>query len=216
MQQVNIPAGVTKVGSRAFLGCINLTEIHFNDGLQSIGQRAFHSCWDLRSVTIPSSVIEVGSGAFYNCSNLAEVHFIEGSLQVIDRETFRGCNALQQVTIPASVTRLGDLAFTNCANLTQVILLGGEHLLNKRFLYRDQGRFNQGGVLNQDRLIEMIGSGSMHCFAFAECPLLATVKISTAKALSQLMSRLPHECRLSIEEKFVTCAVLSLRKMAMS
>ena len=77
-----------------------------------------------------------------------------------------------------------------------MILLGGDNLLNQRFL--DRGIFIEEGALNQQRLNDMIGSNSVNAFAFSDCPLTA-IKISVTGPLAERMSRLPQECRLSVE-----------------
>lgn len=44
------------LGSNAFQGCLNLTEVHFNDGMQIIGPGTFCDCKALRSVAVPATV----------------------------------------------------------------------------------------------------------------------------------------------------------------
>jgi len=95
-----------------------VTEVHFNDGLQVIGERAFQYCTALEQVAIPSSVTKLGNHAFQGC-NLAEVQLHEG-LQVIGERAFDDCAALQQVTIPSSVTKFRYGAFHGCVNLAEV------------------------------------------------------------------------------------------------
>ncbi len=64
LQKVDIPDSVEKIGSDAFLHCINLTEIKIPDSVTSIGYSAFWGCTSLSSITIPSSVINIEFGAF--------------------------------------------------------------------------------------------------------------------------------------------------------
>ncbi|EJK63106.1 hypothetical protein THAOC_16257 [Thalassiosira oceanica] len=60
------------LGSNAFQGCLNLTEVHFNDGMQIIGPGAFCDCKALRSVAVPATVSDIGNSAFKNCTELAK------------------------------------------------------------------------------------------------------------------------------------------------
>ena len=208
LQQVTIPLSVTKLGLMAFNGCANLTEVHFNDGLEVIAKSAFRGCKALKQVALPASVTELGGCAFWGCSNLTFAHFSEG-LENICEAAFLDCTALRSVTVPSSVTGLGRCAFSGCTNLTEVVLLGGEMLLNLRFL--DRGLSSEEGALNKAKFKEMFPSGfdyGMNVFhgsneavgmnAFHDCPLTA-IKISIPRAFSKRMARLPHECRLSVE-----------------
>jgi len=195
LQQAVIPSSVTELGDGAFYKCINLTVVQFDEGsaLKVVGKDAFGWCHALRSVNILSSVTSLGSRAFNNCINLAEVRLNDG-LQDIGSKAFYGCTALQSATVPSSVTKLWFYGFGFCTNLTEVIFLGGKRLLNQGFLER--GLFSGQGVLNRQTLQEMVAINGYN--AFRDCPL-ATIKISIPRALSERMTRLPQECRLSIE-----------------
>ena len=63
---IEIPTGVTSIGSRAFEYCRSLTSVTIPEGVTSIGRSAFYNCSNLTSVTIPSSVTSIDSKAFYN------------------------------------------------------------------------------------------------------------------------------------------------------
>ena len=64
--EVTIPAGVTKIGERAFSGNISLTSVTISEGVKSIGSQAFEQCNNLKNITIPKSVISIGYNAFYD------------------------------------------------------------------------------------------------------------------------------------------------------
>ena len=53
---VRIGSHVKDIPDGTFEGCINLVEVHLNDGLHFIGNRAFRDCKALQQVTIPPSV----------------------------------------------------------------------------------------------------------------------------------------------------------------
>ena len=85
----------------------------------SIGNRAFHGCSGLTSVTIPNSVTSIGEYAFYYCSGLTSVT-IPNSVTSIGYNAFADCSGLTSVTIPNSVTSIGSSAFSSCSGLTSV------------------------------------------------------------------------------------------------
>ena len=53
--------------------CATITKLNIENGVTSIGQRAFFDCTGLTSVIIPKSVTSIGQRAFYNCSALKEL-----------------------------------------------------------------------------------------------------------------------------------------------
>ncbi|MCC8077399.1 MAG: leucine-rich repeat protein [Oscillospiraceae bacterium] len=72
---VVIEDGVTSIGNRAFYYCSNLTSVTIPDSVTSIGQYAFNGCSSLTSVTIPDSVTAIDFGAFALCSSLTDVYY---------------------------------------------------------------------------------------------------------------------------------------------
>ena len=62
-------------------------KVVIEDGVTSIGERAFSNCSTLISITIPKSVTSIGKTAFYNCTSLTNI------------------------TIPNSVTSIGNWRF---------------------------------------------------------------------------------------------------------
>ena len=72
------------------------------NGVTTIGNYAFHYCFNLYSITIPTSVISIGRSAFYYCE------------------------WLHLTTIPNSVTSIGSFAFNGCISLTSITNLNPE------------------------------------------------------------------------------------------
>ena len=101
---------VTGIGSWAFSGCTNLTNITIPNSVTSIGENAFSGCIGLTSVTIPDSVTSIGSSAFSGCKGLTSFE-IPDSVTTIGNSVFFGCTGLTSITIPGSVTNIGNSAF---------------------------------------------------------------------------------------------------------
>ena len=121
VKMVLIEDGVTSIGDRAFYDCTGLTSATIGDGVTSIGNCAFFGCTSLISVTIPDSVTSIGNFAFYNCTGLTGVT-IGSNVTSIGYEAFSGCTGLTSVTIGSSVTSIGGYAFYNCTGLTSVTI----------------------------------------------------------------------------------------------
>ena len=98
VKKVLIGKGVTSIGSCAFAGCENLTEVLFEGNgtkLSTIGWGAFLNCTNLRSISLPVK------------------------LTLIEKIAFANCRSLSSVKIPAQC-RVEDQAFASCDNLTSI------------------------------------------------------------------------------------------------
>ena len=110
---------VTSIGENAFHGCWNLTSVELPNSVTSIGEHAFERCSSLTSVEIPNSVTSIGNEAFSECSSLTSVE-LPNSVTSIGNEVFFYCTILTSVEIGNSVTSIGESAFYGCSSLTSV------------------------------------------------------------------------------------------------
>ena len=80
IQTVVIQFGVTNIGNRAFHDCNNLHTITIPNTVTIVGRQAFLNCinTNFQTITIPASVIEIEGEAFKNCTNLKTVTIDEG------------------------------------------------------------------------------------------------------------------------------------------
>ena len=117
---VRLPDTVTKIGNRAFRGCVGLKSMTM-DRVTEIGSRAFAGCTGLTSMTIPEGVMKIGDGAFRGCTGLTNVTIPE-SVTKLESEAFGGCTGLTSIAIPNRVTKIEGWLFWRCENLTRVIL----------------------------------------------------------------------------------------------
>lgn len=111
-----------------------VTEIIINEGVTTIGDRAFYELWKVKTVTIPSTVESIGDGAFYNCSHLENVDIPEG-VKSIGAYAFFEIYNLNSVTIPSTVESIGACAFSGCVNLAEIKVAEG----NKYFSNDETG-----------------------------------------------------------------------------
>ncbi len=124
LASVELPAGLTSIGGRAFDDCSSLASVELPASLTSIGICAFQGCSSLASVELPASLTSIGNCAFHGCSSLASVELPAG-LTSIDVNAFRDCSSLASVELPAGLTSIGGYAFYGCSSLASVELPAG-------------------------------------------------------------------------------------------
>ncbi len=114
-----IPTSVTTIGSYAFCGQYDLTDITLPEGLIRIGEFAFEYC-SLTSLTIPSSVTDINPWSFWLCGQLKEIKVAAGNPKYDNRND---CNAIietasnklilgcETTVIPEDIITIGEKAF---------------------------------------------------------------------------------------------------------
>ena len=84
--EITIPATVTNgvdtytvksIGQYAFCRS-DITSLKVEEGVETIVNEAFLSCYSLTSVSLPSSLRTIGVSSFFNCYQLAEIVIPEG------------------------------------------------------------------------------------------------------------------------------------------
>ena len=116
--KVDVPEGVTNIGSCQYMRCYGLSSIQLPDSLTCIDDYAF-ACSGLSSIEIPRNVTEIMEGAFYGCADLASIKISE-NVRKIGCNAFEGCEKLQSIEIPAGVEVIEDEAFKDCKNLKSI------------------------------------------------------------------------------------------------
>ena len=71
-----LPNSIKSIGAYAFHDT-SIHTLHMQEGLESIGPGAFHSCHWLNAVTIPGTVKKLSENAFADCSELESVQVPE-------------------------------------------------------------------------------------------------------------------------------------------
>ena len=113
--RVELPGGLTHVGSLAFYGCSALTAVSVPGSVDSIGSYAFANCTGMEILNL-GSVKTVAEGAFSDCYSLAALS-LPGTLKTIGTKAFYRCESITSVKVPSSVTSLGMSAFGYCKSL---------------------------------------------------------------------------------------------------
>lgn len=90
-------------------------------GVTSIGDRAFSYSKQLKSIAIPEGVTRIGENSFWNCENLETVT-LPDSLEEIGESAFANCGKLQKIVLPKHVKTLGETVFWRCFALTDFVV----------------------------------------------------------------------------------------------
>lgn len=119
----SLPDRVTEIGEGAFESCNNFRTLNLPRDLKKIGPRAFKDCLLSGHLDIAYNVTEIGDYAFSGCTSLTKLT-LTSSLQRIGAYAFSGCKWLDcELAIPSSVTEIGDGAFKDCTYLSGKLIL---------------------------------------------------------------------------------------------
>lgn len=119
----SLPDPVTEIGEGAFESCYNFRTLNLPRDLKKIGPRAFKDCLLSGNLDIAYNVTEIGDYAFSGCTSLTKLS-LTSSLQRIGANAFNGCKNLKcELAIPSTVTEIGDGAFKECSNLYGTLTL---------------------------------------------------------------------------------------------
>ena len=108
LKKIEIPSSVKKIGDSAF-ELSTVSEIKFNEGLETIGNLAFNTWGSFEKISLPSTVRSIGEECF-NSYNPYDIELNDG-LERVGKQAFICKFANQSVKIPASVTEIGEKAF---------------------------------------------------------------------------------------------------------
>lgn len=119
----SLPDRVTEIGEGAFESCNNFRTLNLPRDLKKIGNRAFKDCLLSGHLDIAYNVTEIGDYAFSGCTSLTKLT-LTSRLQRIGAYAFSGCKYLNcELAIPSSVTEIGDGAFKDCSYLSGTLTL---------------------------------------------------------------------------------------------
>ena len=162
VKTVELPDGLTTIGTSSFSGCTGLANIIIPATVTSLGEGAFRNCTALAKIEIPSNVTSLGASAFQGCSALTDITFktpskvggitsigeytfydcrsltsieIPNSVESIGIRAFSCCSSLTRIEIPNSVTSIGDYAFESCSSLTSITIPDGVTVIGASVFY---------------------------------------------------------------------------------
>ena len=180
LRTVKVNEGVTSIGERAFYECTSLTSIELPSTLTSVGASAFYGCTSLTSVELPSALTSIGEWAFYECTSLTSIN-LPSTLTSIGKYAFNG-SGLTTVRIPESMASIGDYAFYGCSSLTSIELPSTLTSVGSS-AFEDSG-------LESVKIPE--GVESIEWGAFNGCASLASIDLPST--LTSISARVFEEC----------------------
>ena len=141
---IDIPEGITTIGSEAFLWCqasfqipesvkhigkgafegSGITSITIPAGVTSIEDYCFYQCGKLTNITIPEGVTSIGASAFEGCGSLENIN-LPAEVTSIENRAFCACVSLMTINIPEGITSIEDEAFRGCSSLTNFTIPEG-------------------------------------------------------------------------------------------
>ena len=165
----------------AYMKRNDLIDVVIEEGVNTIGSKAFYYCENLRSVHLPSTIIAIGDDAFAHCKNLQQIN-LPGNLKRIGNYAFIH-TGLKEVRLPEGINSVGECAFYG-SDVERVVLPDGiKHLKQEAFCNCQKLRSVQvSGPIKEiglrifgycESLVEVTGTGiRFEADSFTECPIM--------------------------------------------
>jgi len=141
---VVIPSSVRTIAANAFYGS-SVEEIICEDGVVTIGARAFANTLKLNNFDVPDTVTTIGDNAF-EASSIKELYFSDGSeLASLGSRVFFGASLLSSVRLPKTLANVFSDTFL------------GSHLASVEIFGLGLGSYrSEGGALYFDNLSVLV------------------------------------------------------------
>ena len=121
ISSLTINEGIVSIGNRAFRNCANLKTIDIAQSVTLIGEECFYGCSVLESFR-SNGIVTMGAKSFAECGNL-KVISIE-SLDSLQQGIFFNCSQLMDCNRP-TIKSIGKEAFKNCLSLKEYYIPAG-------------------------------------------------------------------------------------------
>lgn len=190
LTDVVLPSSVTSIGSNAFAGCVKLTALNLPLSLTSLGSNILSGSTSVKALTIPATLSSAGSSGPLNGSSVESV-VIQSGMTRIPNNTLLNAIALTSVTIPATVNTIGSYAFSGCVKLESCALPASLTGIESNAFY----------VCSKlSSLTIPSGVTSIGSYAFSKCTSLTSLTLpqSLASMGSYILNESPNVKSLTI------------------
>ena len=185
---LTIPTNVTEIDNDAFYNCSGFSgSLMLHDVITSIGTDAFNGCSNITELTIGEGVTTIGGNAFWNCPDLATMHFNATNCTSMANNSGysvfntgasnNGDTPIVTLTIGDNVTSIPDYAFRNSTNMTSAITVPDATTYIGTYAF--YGAYSTELTIGE-------GVTSFGGSAFWNCPNLATVHFNATNCTSMV------------------------------
>ncbi len=108
LEGITLPETTKSIGISAFRGCSSMAEFNINEGLETLGDWAFHKS-GVEKIELPDSLTTLGEGCFYYSEKLTELTIGTG-LTEIPYCAFTN-TSIENLEIPENITSIGERSF---------------------------------------------------------------------------------------------------------
>ena len=119
LQKLLVAGSLKTIEGEAFSNCRSLTSINLPEGLTYIGSYVFYYCMNLVLTSLPESLTEIDSSAFYFCKKLAITN-IPAGVTTIKNKAFGSCTGVSELTFNGKPSTIASDVFTNCSSLLSI------------------------------------------------------------------------------------------------
>ncbi len=142
----------------------DIRHLVFEEGIDTIGERAYSNVHRLESIWISDSVKTIEDGAFANCFNVKQIHFGK-NVTTIGESAFATMGELESLILPPSVRSIGVEAFA-LSGISELVIPEGVTELNGSSF-----RSNK----NLTRVFIPASVTKIQCSAFRDCAKLTDI-----------------------------------------
>ena len=178
LEEVTIPKSVSTLDG-AFERAEKLKKVTLEEGVSSVGSRAFAFCPALQSIILPASLKTIDPQAFMGSANLTSIQVASGNAAYCsDNGALLTKDKTRLVivpdgksgtyTVPGTVTTVGEFSFNECTKITKVVLPEGVKTIET---YAFFGCENMTAIQLPDTLT------SLGYAAFAYCESLNSISL---------------------------------------
>ena len=115
ISSLSVDEGIISIGARAFKNCVNLVAVDIAHSVAYLGEECFYGCSALESFC-NNGIVTMGAKSFAECGNLKDIS-IE-SLESLQQGIFFNCSQLTDCNLP-NIKSIGKEAFKNCLSLKE-------------------------------------------------------------------------------------------------
>ena len=115
ISSLTVDDGIISIGARAFKNCANLKTIDIAQSVTLLGEECFYGCLTLEAFS-NKGIVTIGGKSFAECENLKVVSI--DSLDSLQQGIFFNCSQLLDCNLP-NIKSIGKEAFKNCQSLKE-------------------------------------------------------------------------------------------------